>query len=103
MPSGVTQVDPTLLRVLLRRLTELETEAHAVTDAVIQYLPDAGPGIAQATVVEVASGLTDAFDTLVASVALTRRLAGGSHRRPVGIDLTVVRDWDGADDAVHAG
>jgi hypothetical protein len=103
MPSGVTQVDPTLLRVLLRRLSELETEAHGVTEAVLQYLPDAGPGIAQATVAEVASGLTDAFDTLASSVALTRRLAGGAHRRPAGIDLTVVRDWADADDAVHAG
>jgi hypothetical protein len=92
MPSGVTQVDPTLLRVLLRRLSELETEAHDVTGAVIDYLPDAGPGIAQATVVEVASGLTEAFSTLAESLVLTRRVAGGAHRRPVDIDLTVVRD-----------
>lgn len=103
MPSGVTQVDPTLLRVLLRRLSELETEAHGVADAVLKYLPDAGPGIAQATVAEVASGLTDAFDTLASSAACTRRLAGGGHRRAFGIDLTVVRDWDNAGDAVSAG
>ncbi|MFL6100379.1 MAG: hypothetical protein ACJ71T_10540 [Actinomycetales bacterium] len=95
MPVGTTQLDPALLRVLLRRLGELEAEAHDVTDAVLGYLPNAGPGIAQATVAELASGLTDAFTTLGDSVAVTRRAAGRNlPQRPVEIDLTLVRDLD---------
>jgi len=97
MPVGTTQVDPAVLRVLLRRLGELEAEAHGVTDAVLGYLPNAGPGIAQATVAELATGLTDAFTTLGDSVALTRRVAGRNlPERPIEIDLTLVPDLDEA-------
>ena len=48
MPTAPTPVDPAVLRVLLRRLTELEVEAHGVTDAVLGHLPDAGPAIFRA-------------------------------------------------------
>ena len=99
MPVATTQVDPAVLRVLLRRLGELETEAHGVTDAVLGYLPNAGPGIAQATVAELATGLTDAFTTLGDSVEVTRRVAGRNlPERPVQIDLTLtlVPDLDQA-------
>jgi hypothetical protein len=96
MPTAPAQVDPAVLRLVLRRLSELESEASGVADVVLGYRPDAGPGIADVTVSEVASGLTDAFSTLADSVALTRRSLTGSHRRYADVDLTVVRDLDGA-------
>jgi hypothetical protein len=96
MPIAATDVDPTVLRLLLRRLSELESESHGVADVVLGYRPNAGPGIAEVTVSEVASGLTDAFSTLAGSVALTRRTLTGSHRRYADVDLTIVRDLDGA-------
>jgi hypothetical protein len=96
MPTGPLEVDPAVLRLLLRRLSELEGEAHGVRDVVLGYLPDAGPDIAQATLAEVSVGLSDAFDTLAESVAQTRRSVTGAHRRYVDVDLTVVRDLDEA-------
>lgn len=96
MSAGTTQVDPAVLRVLLRRLDELETEAQGVAGTVLGHLPDAGPGIAQATVAELATGLSDAFATLANSIATTRRHAGPPlPQRPVEIDLRVV-SRDGA-------
>jgi hypothetical protein len=96
MTTGPTQADPAVLRLILRRLTELENEANGVADVVLGYRPDAGPGIAEVTVSEVAAGLTDAFSTLAGSAALTRRTITGAHRAYVDVDLTVVRDLDGA-------
>ena len=91
MPTGPGDVDPEVLRVLLRRLTDLEGEAHGVTDTVLGHLPYAGPGIPDATMAEVGTGLVDAFSTLGDSIGLTRRaLVAARHRRPVDIDLTVV-------------
>jgi hypothetical protein len=96
MPTAPAEVDPAVLRILLRRLNELEGEANGVADVVLGYRPNAGPGIAEVTVSEVAAGLTDAFSTLADSMAMTRRSLSGSHRRYVDVDLTVVRDLDGA-------
>jgi hypothetical protein len=96
MPTASPPVDPAVLRLLLRRLSELEGEANGVTDVVLGYRPDAGPGIADVTVAEVAAGVTDAFSTLADTVALTRRSLTRSNRRYVDVDLTVVRDLDGA-------
>ena len=95
MSAGATQVDPSVLRVLLRRLEELAVEADGVFGTVLSHQPDAGPGIAQATVAEVATGLSDAFTTLGASIARTRRTAAQPlPRRPVEIDLRSVPTLD---------
>jgi hypothetical protein len=99
MPTAPTPVDPAVLRVLLRRLTELEVEAHGVTDAVLGHLPDAGPAMAETTVIDLASGLVDAFSGLADSVARTRRTLAESQspslpQRFVDVDLTLVRDLD---------
>jgi hypothetical protein len=96
MPTAPVPVDPAVLRLVLRRLGELESEANGVADVVLGYRPNAGPGIAEVTVSEVAAGLTDAFSTLADCAALTRRSLTGSHRRYVDVDLRVVRDLDGA-------
>jgi hypothetical protein len=91
MPTGPTEVDPTVLRALLRRLSELETEAHAVTDAVLGHLPYAGPGIADATVREVGADLVDAFSRLADSVAITGRSLATAQQRYVEADHAVGR------------
>ena len=100
MPIGPTQVDPAVLRLLLRRLTELEGEAHGVTDTVLGHVPYAGPGIPDATVAEVSTALVDAFSTLGDSVGQTRHLLAGADERRVEIDLRVVR-LDAYDEAAR--
>jgi hypothetical protein len=94
MPTGPTEVDPSVLRALLRRLSELEGEAHGVTDAVLGHLPYAGPGIADATVREVGADLVDAFSRLADSVAVTRRSLRDTEQQYVDVDLTVARTID---------
>jgi hypothetical protein len=94
MTTRATEVDPAVLRALLRRLGELEDEAHGVTDAVLNHLPYAGPGMAEVTVAEVGAALVDAFSHLADSVTETRRAVTASSERYVDVDLTVVRDLD---------
>ncbi|MDP9221240.1 MAG: hypothetical protein M3P23_12005 [Actinomycetota bacterium] len=94
MPSAPTPVDPAVLRVLLRRLSELEVEAHGVTDAVLGHLPHAGPAMAEATVTDLAAGLADAFSGLADSVAQTRRALAATQQEHVDVDLRVVRELD---------
>src|SRR3954447_10096439 len=90
MPSGRSTVDPAVLRLLLRRLTELEGEAHGVTDTVLGHVPYAGPGIPDATIAEVGTALVDAFSTLGDSLGQTRRVLADAQEPPAEIDLTVV-------------
>jgi len=106
MPIGPTQVDPAVLRLLLRRLTELEGEAHGVTDTVLGHVPYAGPGIPDATIAEVSTALVDAFSTLGDSVGQTRHLLAGAAdaahgtERRAEIDLRVIR-LDAYDEAAR--
>src|ERR1700710_932969 len=90
MPTAPTPVDPAVLRVLLRRLTELEGEAHGVTDTVLGHVPYAGPGIPDATIAEVGTALADAFSPRGASIGQTRRVLADANEPPAQIDLTVV-------------
>src|SRR6476646_7907931 len=95
MPFGLTEVDPAVLRLLLRRLTELEGEAHGVTDTVLSHVPYAGPGIPDTTIAEVGTALVDAFSTLGDSIGQTRLALTDAHARTAGppaeIDLRIVR------------
>lgn len=94
MPHGRTEVDPAVLRLLLRRLTELEGEAHGVTDSVLGHVPYAGPGIPDTTLTEVGTALVEAFSTLGDSLGETRRTLAEAHPEavepPAVIDLRVV-------------
>jgi hypothetical protein len=90
MPTSRSNVDPAVLRLLLRRLTELEGEAHGVTDTVLGHVPYAGPGIPDATIAEVGTALVDAFSTLGDSLGQTGRVLADAQEPPAEIDLTVV-------------
>src|SRR5580765_2578178 len=104
MPFGPTEVDPAVLHLLLRRLSELETEAHGVTDTVLSHVPYAGPGIPDTTVAEVGTALVDAFSTLGDSVGQTRHAVaqafGPEIEAPTVIDLRVVH-LDAYDEAAR--
>jgi hypothetical protein len=95
MPFGPTELDPTVLRLLLRRLGELESEAHGVTDTVLGHVPYAGPGIPDTTVTEVGTALVDAFSTLGDSVGQTRLAVAQAFplhvAPPAEIDLRVLQ------------
>jgi|SRR5689334_1760355 hypothetical protein len=94
MPFGPTVVDPAVLRLLLRRLTELESEAHGVTDTVLSHIPYAGPGLPDTTVAEVGTALVEAFSTLGDSVGQTRDALADTTaptvEPPAEIDLRVI-------------
>jgi hypothetical protein len=96
MPTGPIGVDAAVLRVLLRRLTELSDEANGVTDAVLGHLPDAGPGLAETTVIDLSSGLVESFSALADSLSETHRSVSRAGQRYVDVDLTVVRDLNRA-------
>src|SRR5580765_2040485 len=94
MPFGPTEVDPAVLHLLLRRLSELETEAHGVTDTVLGHVPYAGPGLPDTTVADVGTALVDAFSTLGDSVGQTRLAVAAAYALhvppPAEIDLRVI-------------
>src|SRR5580765_2610455 len=98
MPFGPTEVDPAVLHLLLRRLSELETEAHGVTDTVLGLVPYAGPDVGHGGVREAGAGvgtaLVDAFSTLGDSVGQTRLAVAAAYALhvppPAEIDLRVI-------------
>ncbi len=90
------RVDAAQLRVVLQRLTELDTEVHGVTDIVLDYLPYVDAGAATETLSDVGNGLVDAFALLADRLGETERLVGEERRRPLEINLTAMDKLDRA-------